>query len=136
MLRMATRGATGTGRLVAALVIAAALAIGACSETTPLPVAIGPAAVTIVARNIAFEPATLTVAAGVALDVRFENRDADVPHNLILLAGPQFSTTLSKSEIVTGPAALDISIAGLAPGRYRFACEVHPMMTTDLTVGG
>jgi plastocyanin len=95
----------------------------------------GPIDMTIVAANIAYDPPAAVIPAGAALRITLDNRDVDVPHNVQLLAGPGFTTTLAKSEIVTGPATTQqITVSGLMPGNYRFACEVHPNMTSELSV--
>lgn len=88
----------------------------------------------LVAQDIAFQPGAVGIPAGTDIVVHLDNRDAGVPHNVALLAGGNFSTTLAKGEIVTGPAAVDLAIGGLIPGRYRLMCEVHPNMVVDLTV--
>ena len=119
------------------------LLVGACGSpaATPAPGAMtpttgDPAALTIVAEDIAFEPASLRVPAGTPLDITFENRDDGVPHDLRLLGDAQFSTTLVESEILTGPSTQRVPVPGLLPGRYRFDCTVHPNMVVDLTVDG
>ncbi len=115
------------------LAVAAWLAVAACgNDVVPIP---GPIDMTIVAANIAFDPPEAMVPAGAPLRITFENRDVDIPHNVQLLAGPGFATVLAKTEIVTGPATTPpVNVQGLVPGNYRFGCEVHPNMTTDLTV--
>lgn len=131
-----------TRRRSASAMIAVLMLIAACSPAGPSAGATvvgssgAPGALTIVARNIAFDPPALSVPAGVPLTVTFDNQDAGIPHNLRLLGDAQFSTTLVESEIVTGPAIQVVEIPGLVPGRYRFDCTIHPNMIVDLTVGG
>ena len=117
--------------------------VGACGSAAPTPdqgvvtpTTGDPGDLTIVAVNLAFEPASMSVPAGVPLAITFENRDDGIPHNLRLLGDAQFSTTLIESELVTGPATQNLAVPGLMPGRYRFDCTVHPSMTAGLTVGG
>ena len=124
-------------RLTIAVSALAIIAAG-CSPTptTPSEVVAPPATdLTITAENIMFEPATLSAPAGVPIRVTFQNADADVPHNLRLLAPPAFQRSLLETEIVLGPAEVTMAIPGLAPGRYRFDCSVHPSMVSDLGVG-
>ena len=115
------------------LVGAAWLAFAACrGEVIPIG---GPIDMTIVAANIAFDPPEAGIPAGVPVRITLNNTDIDVPHNVQLLAGPGFTTILAKSEIVAGPATTQpIMVSGLLPGKYRFACEVHPNMTSELRV--
>ena len=111
---------------------------GACDQATPSPAAT-PAgdpdvAIDLIAEGIAFQPGAVTISAGTDFVVNLDNRDAGVPHNVVLLAGPNFSTTLAKGEIKVGPATMDLAVEGLIPGRYRLICEVHPNMIVELTV--
>lgn len=124
-------------RIVAAMLLVLA-SVAACGQATPSP---SPAPanapgvrIDIVAEAIEFQPAAVTIPSGTDFVVRLDNRDAGVPHNVALLADANFSTTLAKGEIVTGPAVVDLAIAGLIPGRYRLMCEVHPNMLVDVTV--
>jgi plastocyanin len=117
--------------------------ISACGEAaatvTPAPGAgatDGAVPLAITAQDIAFKPASLTAPAGRLLQVTFDNRDGGVPHNLVLMAGPDLTTELVKSEIVTGPATQVVSIPGLIPEIYQFTCTVHPNMTAKLVIGG
>ncbi len=90
---------------------------------------------TIVAANIAYDPPSAAIPAGVPLRITLDNRDVDVPHNVQLLAGPGFTTVVAKSEIINGPGTTQpMTTSGLVPGNYRFSCEVHPNMTSGLTV--
>ena len=121
------------------LVLLVVLVVAACGgpPATPAPVA-APAGqrLTIVAADFAFEPATLRAAPGVPLHIAFENHDRDVPHDLGVYAGPGFATELAKTDIVVGPATLDLEIPGLVAGAYEFRCTVHPTMTGQLRIGG
>jgi plastocyanin len=125
----------------AAILLAVSVLVGACAAAGPSAGAAvvgssgSPAALTIVAVDIAFEPSALGAPAGVPLAITFDNQDEGIPHNLRLLGDAGFSTTLVESEIVTGPATQLVAIPGLVPGRYRFDCTIHPNMTADLTVG-
>ena len=130
-----------TGRRIASAMIAALMLVAACSPAGPSAGAAvvgssdAPGALTIIARNIAFEPRALSIPAGIPMTITFDNQEAGIPHNLRLLGDAGFSTTLIESEIVTGPAIQVVEIPGLVPGRYRFDCTVHPNMVSDLTVG-
>jgi plastocyanin len=87
--------------------------------------------VVITARNIAFEPAEATIAAGVAFRLGLDNRDAGVPHNLVLKDAS--GAALAKSEIISGPAQAVIELPPLTAGSYTYVCEVHPNMVGTLT---
>ena len=124
---------TIAGLRILLLVGAASLTVAACRGDV-IPIG-GPIDVTIVAANIAYDPLSAVIPAGVPVRITLDNRDVNVPHNVQLLAGPGFTTVLAKSEIVSGPATTQpVTVSGLVPGNYRFACEVHPNITSELTV--
>ena len=115
------------------MAVVAGLVLVACrGEVIPIG---GPIDMTIVAANIAFDPPEAGVPAGVAFRITLNNQDVEVPHNVQLLAGPGFATVLATTEIINGPGLTrPLTVGGLVPGNYRFACEVHPNMTSELTV--
>ena len=94
-----------------------------------------PIPMTVTAKDIELAPATMSVPAGRVLNVTFENKDAGVPHDLVLKGGPGFTMELIKTEISTGVSTTALPIPGLMPGTYQFTCNVHPNMTASLTVG-
>jgi plastocyanin len=87
--------------------------------------------VIIAAVNIAFDPAEVTVRAGTPFTIGFDNRDSGVPHNLVLTAPS--GEIVAKTEIVTGPAHVDLQVPALAAGTYTYTCQVHPNMMGTLT---
>jgi plastocyanin len=93
----------------------------------------GPGAtVDIVAANIAFEPTSLSVPAGVPFEIAFDNRDG-VQHNVAIFDNPEFSgTALFDGDLITGPAQTTYEVDPLAPGTYFFLCVVHPTMTGQM----
>ena len=112
---------------------AAWLAVAACRGDV-IPIG-GPIDMAIVAANIAYDPPRAEIPAGVPLRITLNNLDVDVPHNVQLLAGANFTTVLATTEIINGPGTTaPVLVGGLVPGNYRFACEVHPTMTSELTV--
>ncbi len=115
------------------LAVVAGLALVACrGEVIPIG---GPIDMTIVAANIAFDPPEAGVRAGVPLRITLNNLDVDVPHNLQLMGGPGFTTVIATTEIINGPSTSPpVTVQGLIAGKYRFVCQVHPMMTSELTV--
>jgi plastocyanin len=122
----------GTGLV---MVIASAALVGGCSgepaATTGPPAMVE---IRIVAKDVAFVPATASATAGVPLHLVLDNRDPGIPHNLALMANG--STKLAETEIVTGPASVAVDVPGLIPGVYQFVCTIHPSMVTPLTIGG
>jgi plastocyanin len=83
--------------------------------------------VVVVAQNVAFQPGKIGVPANAPFTLVVDNRDAGVPHSIEVKDGS--GATLVKSEVVPGPARLEVRVPALAPGNYPFNCMVHPNMT-------
>jgi len=85
---------------------------------------------TVVAKDIAFNPTSLTIPADTATQITLDNQDA-APHNIAIKdAG---GATVFKGEIVT-QTKVTYDVDALPAGAYTFWCEVHPNMTGTLTV--
>jgi plastocyanin len=90
--------------------------------------------VEISAMGIQFEQKDVTAPADTAFTIRFDNKDAGVPHNVeIKDAG---GASVFKGEIFSGAAVKDYAVPALPAGTYQFICTVHPNMIGTLTVGG
>jgi plastocyanin len=88
---------------------------------------------TIVGVNISFSPSSVTAPAGTPVTITFVNQDAGIAHNINVFAPGGGS--IGATEIASGPATHTLSLGALAPGTYRFRCDVHPQqMTGVLTV--
>ncbi len=79
---------------------------------------------TIVIRNFAFSPETLTVASGATVTVHNEDRST----HTVTTAGRDFDT----GNIPGGGTAT--FKAPSTPGRYPYICEMHQYMTGSLVV--
>lgn len=122
---------TGTAIVIVGCNSAAATATPAPGPASALPAT----PISIVAKDVAFTPASLGAPAGSPLSVHFDNQDAGIPHNLALFGGPSLDQKIYESEVKTGVEADDFVIPGLLPGAYKFSCTVHPNMTIELTIG-
>lgn len=91
-------------------------------------------AVSISAVNVAFEQSSVTVPAGKAFQLTFDNKDAGTPHNVAIHKDSATGAEVFKGEIVTGPATKTYDVPALDAGTYAFVCTVHPNMTGTLTV--
>ena len=110
-----------TRRTLIALSSAAMLATagGAVAQQ----VATGAAEIDI--KNFAFEPQTLTVAAGTA--VTWVNQDEE-PHNIVDLAKPH----VFRSPGIDGGEKYTFVFD--KPGTYEYVCSVHPHMHGTIVV--
>lgn len=90
--------------------------------------------VSLVAQNIAFDQAEITVPANTTFTINFDNRDSGIPHNVAIHKDSPTGEAVFTGDIVTGPAQKVYTIGGLNAGTYAFACSVHPNMTGKLTV--
>jgi plastocyanin len=82
-----------------------------------------------VAKDLAFQPTSLTIKADTATDIVLDNQEA-VPHNIAIKDAA--GTAVFKGEIVTSTKVTN-AVPALAAGPYTFWCEVHPNMTGTLT---
>jgi plastocyanin len=97
--------------------------------TTPAP---GAVVVKLEASNIAFTETSLTGPANAAFDLQFNNQDASVPHNVVIVDST--GTAVFTGDIFNGAATMDYAVPALAAGSYPFHCAVHPNMTGTLTI--
>lgn len=137
------------------VLVAATFAIGACAggsgtsstpatelpSASPEPIASGPTSGapsgetieatigTDTGAELKFDPAELTVRAGVEVQVTFENRGS-VPHNLTFEAPIDVAT-----ETVVAPGASEtVQFTAPVAGEYAFVCTLHPGMDGTLAV--
>ena len=90
--------------------------------------------VTVTAVDMAFDPGTVTVAAGEAFTVALVNEDS-MPHNIAIYADASKSEKLFEGEMVTD-GTIVYDIGALDAGEYFFDCSLHPNMTGTLVVEG
>jgi cytochrome c oxidase subunit 2 len=91
-------------------------------------------AVTVAAKNIAFDTSCIEVPAAAPTDLVFDNQDPGVPHNIEVYTNPSATTRLAgatgASDVITGVAKTTYTIGGLKPGTYFFQCDIHPAQMT------
>jgi mono/diheme cytochrome c family protein/plastocyanin len=112
-----------------ALTAGSSPAAGSGPAVTP---AAGATVVKLEALNIAFTETSLTAPANAAFDLQFNNQDASVPHNVVIVDGS--GKAVFTGDIFNGPATKDYSVPALPAGAYTFHCAVHPTMTGTLTI--
>jgi len=90
---------------------------------------------TVVAKDVAFSTHDLSIGAGKAFTIDFQNQDpAGVPHN-IQIKDAAGNVVQDQATIDGGKEAV-YTFSALQPGTYTFICKVHPIpnMTGTLTV--
>jgi plastocyanin len=109
-----------------------ALANSGASASPAASVPAGTVTIDIRAQGIAFTTTALTAPAGATFQIKFDNEDASVPHNVEIKDGT--GKTVFKGDLVTGVMTTTYTVPPLAAGTYPFNCTVHPNMTGTLTV--
>lgn len=93
------------------------------TEPPPPPPPPATQSLTIAAQDIAFVPASSTLAIGVPATITFDNRDAGVRHDLEIYGPNGF---VGKTSVIIGPATDAMSFTPTVPGTYTLQCSVHP----------
>jgi cytochrome c oxidase subunit 2 len=116
---------TGTGASSAGSTPAATTTTAAATLTIPTGAA--------TPGNPAYEPASLTVKKGDAIDV--VNKDSS-PHTVTSGTGLEDPNAgkMFDTSIITPAASAQIATADLEAGEYDYHCAVHPFMTGTLKV--
>jgi len=83
------------------------------------------ALVQIEAENTTFATDTITLAADTEVEIRFDNNDRQVQHNIVIL-GQDPTKPVFRGQLVTGVATATYTFHAPAAGEYRFQCDIHP----------
>jgi plastocyanin len=127
------------GLALAAITLIAAACGGGGATTAPAtpgasasPGASAPAGsgLAVVAKDVAFNPTSLTTKADAEFTIDFDNQES-APHNIAIKDAS--GAVKFKGEIITS-SKVTYTVPALAAGSYAFWCEVHPNMTGTLTV--
>ncbi len=88
-------------------------------------------AMTLTAKDIAFDTSTLSAPAGSTVALTFVNNDAGVPHNFALYTDSTAATSIFRGANISGPATTTYTFTAPAtPGSYFFRCDPHPETMT------
>jgi plastocyanin len=112
-----------------------AAVLAACSGASANPGTASPSpsnaptgdVVTVTANDMTFTETEITVPAGKAFDLVFDNQEG-APHNVAIYTDSSAATKVSVGEIFSGPAQKTQSVRALDAGTYFFRCDVHPDM--------
>lgn len=122
------RAALRTSILAAAVLLAACGSTGGSSGPAPSAPAGG---AVITANGLKFDRAELTIPAGKAFQLLFENREG-APHN-VRIYGDNVDQPLFTGEVFTGPGSRTYDVPAIPAGTYKFRCDVHTDMAGTVT---
>ncbi|MGH2830125.1 MAG: cupredoxin domain-containing protein [Actinomycetota bacterium] len=113
------------------------LTIGAGGEAPPPPRPTttrppGPAssAITLIAKDFAFNLTEIRLTARRPVRITLDNRDPSAPHNVSIYRDAEFTEHIFHGEeTVTGPDRFTYSFTAPPAGSYFFKCDFHPAMT-------
>ncbi|HEX2192986.1 MAG TPA: cupredoxin domain-containing protein [Acidimicrobiales bacterium] len=114
--------------VVSGVLMAGGGIVGAAAGQRELPHAEGPHAATveIVARGNQFTKKTIELPAGHPPEIIFDNRDANVLHNVAVFSDREFTHREFTGEVFTGPDTVRYRFRQLSPGTHYFRCDMHP----------
>jgi plastocyanin len=113
--------------LVAMAVVSAACSSAAGGQPAASSGPVDPNAPVITAQGNAFTTTTVTVTAGKAFTLKFDNKDG-APHNVAIYKDASASEKVSIGEIVSASPTSQ-QVPALEKGQYFFRCDVHHDMT-------
>lgn len=85
----------------------------------------GAGAVQVKAQGTAFAQKEITLKADAEVDIRFDNEDKAVQHNISIF-GDDPTKPVFRGQLLTGVGSVDYKFRAPAAGEYRFQCDVHP----------
>ncbi|MDQ3643090.1 MAG: cupredoxin domain-containing protein [Actinomycetota bacterium] len=83
------------------------------------------ALVQVKAENITFASDAITLKADEEVEIRFDNNDRDVQHNITII-GQDPAKPIFRGQLVTGVATATYKFHAPPAGEYKFQCDVHP----------
>lgn len=89
-------------------------------------------AVTIVAKDTAFDKTTIDAKSGEPLTITYDNRDEAITHNLHVKGATGGD---AMTDIEAGPITQTLEVTFGDAGQFEYLCDVHPQqMTGTITV--
>ena len=123
-------------RLLALLLLPLAV-LAACAGGSANPTiqpSVGPGALSIEAKGLAFSTSSLTAPADKPVQIVFDNQDSAL-HNVAIYRDTSAAQKVFGADPFSGPAVVVYDVPALGSGTYFFRCDVHPDMSGSLTVG-
>jgi plastocyanin len=81
-------------------------------------------ALTVAAKNNAFDKDCLAAPANTPFTIAFNNQDYDI-HNVAIYDKDHGDKPLYKGEVIYGPKSITYSVPAQAEGTYEFRCDPH-----------
>jgi plastocyanin len=107
---------------------------GTAAPTPAATVPGGGPSLNVLAKNLAFDAQSLSVAGGSGFDIVFDNEDRGIPHNVAIYTDSSLGTPLFVGARVDGAKTVTYHVKALSAGTYYFQCDFHPQMNGSLTV--
>jgi plastocyanin len=85
----------------------------------------------ISAEGLEFDTETITLVAGEAASIEFENLDT-APHNVAIYEDESASGEIFQGEQISGPDSITYEFDAPEAGEYYFQCDVHPDMNGNV----
>jgi hypothetical protein len=92
--------------------------------------AAAPGALTLVAKNLAYDKRSLTAAPNAQVTLILDNQDAGVLHNFALYTNNRATSKIFVGDLDTGVNKATYNFKTPGPGNYFFRCDVHPDQMT------
>jgi plastocyanin len=97
--------------------------------TIPTNATQGTVTIEMTAKGFAFNTSLISVPAGVAVTIRFNNQDSGVSHNIAIYDSPAQQTNIFRGELITGVKTIEYQFtAPSTRGDYYFRCDPHAVM--------
>jgi plastocyanin len=81
--------------------------------------------VQVKAEGTTFKTDTITLVGDKDVEIRFDNNDRDVQHNIDIF-GADPSKPIFRGALLTGVGTVTYKFHAPGPGEYKFQCDVHP----------
>jgi plastocyanin len=89
--------------------------------------------VQVKAQSIAFSTQEIDLKADADVEVRFDNNDRAIQHNIVIV-GQDPNKPVFRGDLVTGVATATYKFRSPSAGTYDFHCEIHPTMKGTVKV--
>lgn len=85
-----------------------------------------------IASGVQFQTTSLEAPADKPFQIKFDNQDAGIPHNIQIADGS--GKLVFEGDTINGVNSITYNTPALAAGSYKFVCKWHPNMVGELTV--